>query len=71
MADDTINACPECDSSSLRHRTRKDESYICKDCRATFDDPVVREKQAHGISAEVMLERVVDDPEAVLEATEL
>jgi ribosomal protein L37AE/L43A len=73
MTDNTINACPECDSSSLRVRVtdRQAQQYKCKDCGNTFDRPTIREKQANGVGADTMLERIVDDPEALKERTEL
>jgi len=71
--DDTITACPECDSSRIRRRVtdRKEYPWKCKDCCYTFNDPVERERHTHGVGADVMLERVIDNPEELKEATEL
>lgn len=48
-----IEACPECDSSSLAVNAQTNhvgrpgapKKYRCKDCNATFDQPVTRERQ--------------------------
>jgi len=60
MTDDTVTACPECDSASLRVRVKPDkEQFACKDCGTTFDDPVIRESRSHGVSAETMIQRAL------------
>jgi len=71
--EETITACPECDSGRLRRRVtdQKEHRYKCKDCSHTFNEPVERCRKATGPGADVMLERVVDDADKLREATGL
>jgi len=59
MTDNTVNACPECDSTELRVRATRERTYKCKDCGTTFDDPVIRESRRGGVSAETMIQRAL------------
>lgn len=71
--DDMIDVCPECDGSSLRLRVTGEceHRYLCKDCGGTFDDPNQRPPKSNGVSADALLERIVDDPDELREATGL
>ncbi|MHD0279575.1 HNH endonuclease [Rhodococcus aetherivorans] len=40
----TISKCPDCDRSNVVSRKRKTPTYRCDDCRAEFEEPVIREK---------------------------
>jgi len=59
MTDDTVKACPECDSTALRVRATREQTYKCKECSTTFNDPVIRESRSHGVSAETMIQRAL------------
>jgi len=79
---DLLKACPECDSSRLQFRTvgqngryREGEGdYYCKDCEATVEDPVERERKniraaRHGVAKK--LEQADPDDLATDGGTEL
>lgn len=44
MSDHAVTACPECDSTQIQARQRVPdrEKWLCRECRATFGDPVRR-----------------------------
>jgi len=70
---DMIDVCPECDGSSLRLRVTDEceHRYLCKDCMASFDEPDERPSKGGGIGSDALLERIVDDPDELREATGL
>lgn len=48
--EDTVEACPECDSSRLMVRRQNPETprYKCRMCKSEFDTARVREKKYGG-----------------------
>jgi transposase-like protein len=70
MTDDTLDACPACDSARIRINATKREkarapTYRCKDCNATFDDPTTRERQGGARLSGLAKALAEADPDAV------
>jgi len=70
MTDDTIDACPACDSARIRINATKREkadapTYRCKDCNTTFDDPATRTRQGDARLSGLAKELFEADADAV------
>jgi DNA-directed RNA polymerase subunit RPC12/RpoP len=78
MMSDTTLACPECNVAAVAKRQHstmgrpcKDgKQYRCKQCTATFDEPVERETYLASQPGHRSLLHDADQREAVLEALE-
>lgn len=66
-ADRTVHACPECDSAEIRARVSVEPEYLCRDCRAEFDDPVARTPNYGGTERDPRDRDDVDLPALVAE----
>jgi len=72
MSEDTIDVCPECDSTDLYQRQpsiqatdHSDATYRCRTCHADIDEPRQRPRQQAG-SQKGLSKRLRDaDPEEV------
>lgn len=73
-ADDTVQACPECDSPSLTYRTNgpgqsnrlapNDAYWKCNDCNARFEEPTERPPHGSGgTTAAAILSRFGLEPD--------
>lgn len=75
MTDETVQACPECDTTHIQNvvgakyaATTADHAWKCLEpgCRATFDEPTLREPEHSNHSRYGLAKRLLDaDPDAV------
>lgn len=71
--DDTITACPECDSPGIEPRqpakfpstATSDAAWRCKHCTALFDEPVERPRRATSGLQGLAADLAAADPEEV------
>jgi len=47
-AAEIVDACPECDAAHIQPRATKTPMWLCRDCRAEFDEPATRKPRQYG-----------------------
>jgi len=45
---ETVTACPECDKPHIRARKTMSPTWLCRDCRAEFEEPRERPPRERG-----------------------